>query len=174
VSNPARRELAAQQAALARALLGQGPVPGGFNAGRVAAMAETLAHKRLHAAARAWPLLARQLGDAWAVRFAATCAGTPLPPHHGPLLDGWRVAEVLEGEGLLGPAATRELLGARLRFRRGPEEGLQPRTGAWAWALARSAEGRCLALRLAGRTFSVWLPGRRAPSPPPPASSPPT
>ena len=63
-----RERLADEQAALVRALVGGGPVPGGFDAGRVAATSAALVRKRAREVARAWPVLAAEL-DA----IAAAC-----------------------------------------------------------------------------------------------------
>jgi hypothetical protein len=56
-------ELARQQAALAACLAGAAPPPPGFDAGRVGTAAAMLRSKRRWSAARAWPALARALGD---------------------------------------------------------------------------------------------------------------
>ncbi|MEN9797782.1 MAG: hypothetical protein RL653_1478 [Pseudomonadota bacterium] len=167
-----RRELAEAQAALARALLEGGPVPPGFDEARIRAVAESLAHKRLHAAARAWPQLSAALGTAWAARFAEHCAPRPLAVHHGPLCDGWWLAEALEAEGTLGDRPAVELLSVRLRFRRG-DGGASP-LGGWTWAHARTPRGTWWALRVGARVFTArtpWPHARPAPSPPPRPSS---
>jgi hypothetical protein len=91
VGGPSAQErLAAEHAALVRALVGGGPVPGGFDPGRVAATAEALARKRAREVARALAGEGRLSGDARVeamlaaaylsarpVRLAVTLAGPP-------------------------------------------------------------------------------------------------
>ena len=66
-----RERLADEQAALVRALVGGGPVPGGFDPGRVAATSAALARKRAREVTRAWPVLAADLGEGFSDRFVA-------------------------------------------------------------------------------------------------------
>jgi hypothetical protein len=75
-----RERLAAEQAALVRALVGGGPVPGGFDPERVRATSAALARKRAREVARAWPVLAAELGDDFTGRFLAFAAGRPRRP----------------------------------------------------------------------------------------------
>ena len=75
----ARDRLAAGQAALVRALVGGGPVPGGFDPGRVRATSTALARKRAREVARAWPALAAELGEDFTGEFLAYAAGRPPP-----------------------------------------------------------------------------------------------
>ncbi|MET0832681.1 MAG: hypothetical protein ABWZ62_01795, partial [Actinomycetota bacterium] len=74
-----RERLAGQQADLVRALVGGGPVPGGFDPERVRATSAALARKRAREVARAWPVLAAELGEAFTGRFLAYAAGRPPP-----------------------------------------------------------------------------------------------
>jgi hypothetical protein len=60
-SGGARAELAERQAALLAALVGSGPVPEGFDAGRVRAEADALAAKRVRVLGR---IVTGMLGDA--------------------------------------------------------------------------------------------------------------
>jgi hypothetical protein len=71
---PDRERLDAEQAALVRALVDGGPVPAGFDPDRVAATATALARKRAGEVARAWPVLAAELGDDFTARFRAAPA----------------------------------------------------------------------------------------------------
>src|SRR5262249_21392119 len=88
MSAEARAQLGALQGELVEALVGDGPAPAGFDAGRLRAAAASLAVKRRRAAARAWRGLAAALGGPFAERFDAFAATTPLPRDGGPLADG--------------------------------------------------------------------------------------
>jgi hypothetical protein len=112
VSGP-RERLAAEQAALVRALVGGGPVPGGFDPGRVAATSAAVARKRAREVARAWPVLAADLGEGFTGRFLADAARRPPPGRGGALADGLAFAEALAGEGRLPDSARVERLAAR-------------------------------------------------------------
>jgi hypothetical protein len=73
-----RERLAAEQAALVRALVDGGPVPAGFDPDRVRATAAALARKRAHEVARAWPArwpTASPSPAPWPARGA--CPATP-------------------------------------------------------------------------------------------------
>jgi hypothetical protein len=109
----ARDRLAAGQAALVRALVGGGPVPGGFDPGRVRATSTALARKRAREVARAWPVLAAELGEEFTGRFLAFAAGQPPPARGGALADGLAFARALSGQGRLpGNARVEALLAA--------------------------------------------------------------
>jgi hypothetical protein len=109
----ARDRLAAGQAALVRALVGGGPVPGGFDPGRVRATSTALARKRAREVARAWPVLAAELGGEFTGRFLAFAAGRPPPARGGALADGLAFARALAGQGRLpGNARVEALLAA--------------------------------------------------------------
>ena len=108
-----RERLAAEQAALVRALVGGGPVPGGFDPERVRATSTALARKRAREVARAWPVLAAELGQAFTGRFLAYAAGRPPPVRGGALADGLAFADALAGRGRLpGNARVERLLAA--------------------------------------------------------------
>jgi hypothetical protein len=128
-SSDARARLAAEQARLVRALAGDGEPPDGFDAGRLRAAAAALAHKRARAAARAWPALARALGEGFEARFADFAARTPLPEKGGPLADGRAFAAELAARGELPDEGRLEALAVDLRHRR-TAAGLRPRRGA--------------------------------------------
>ena len=160
VPSTARAELAAQQVALAKALLDDGPVPTGFDAERVALLRGTLSHKLARSAGQAWPSLQRLLGVHFATQFAEAVASLPLAREHGPLLDGLRLAERLEVERRLDAPTAAALASVRLRYRH-EGEALVPKSGVTlsrAWA----NEGLALAVRLPGIGQHVfWL--RRSP-----------
>ena len=90
-----RERLAAEQAALVRALVDGGPVPAGFDPDRVQATAAALARKRAREVARAWPALAAELGDDFTARFLADAARRPPPARGGALADGLAFAGAL-------------------------------------------------------------------------------
>jgi hypothetical protein len=102
----ARDRLAAGQAALVRALVDGGPVPGGFDPERVRATSAALARKRAREVARAWPVLAAELGGDYTGRFLAFAAGRPPPLRGGALADGLAFARALARGGRL-PANAR-------------------------------------------------------------------
>ena len=103
-ARPVNREaerLAAEQAALVRALVDGGPVPGGFDPDRVRATSAALAGKRAREVARAWPVLAAELGEDFTGRFLAFAAGRPPPARGGALADGLAFARALARQGRL-------------------------------------------------------------------------
>jgi hypothetical protein len=156
MSSPARAELAATQAALARALLEDGPVPPGFDAARVKLLAGTLSHKRARSAGQAWPSLQRLLGAHFFPRFSEVVAPLPLAKEHGPLLDGMRLAAKLEAEQRLDSATAAALASVRLRYTLGAQS-LETRNGV-TFARASATDGLALAVRLPGLGQKVfWL-----------------
>jgi hypothetical protein len=124
----ARERLAEAQEAFLRALLEDTEVPPGFDRSDVEAAAESLASKRRQAVARAWPSLARALGERFRERFDAFARTTSLPSRGGPLADGRAFIETLAHEEPLPDAVHRQVLAVDLRFRR-RREGLVPRGG---------------------------------------------
>jgi hypothetical protein len=117
---PRRERLAAEQAALVRALVGGGPVPSGFDPDRVRATSAALARKRAREVARAWPALAAELGRDFTAAFLAHAAGTPPPAGGGALADGLAFADSLARRGRLPGDARVERLLARARRSPGP------------------------------------------------------
>ena len=106
-----------QQAALLAALVANGPVPPGWNAERVHAMARSLMQKRARGIGRSWPTLKALLGDDFDARCAAYARVQPLPQHGGPLADGRLLARWLERQGLpLSDAVRRQALAVDQRF----------------------------------------------------------
>jgi hypothetical protein len=106
-SSDPRSRLAEQQAQLVRALVGQDELPAGFDAERLRLAAGSLLNKRLREVERAWPALARCLGEHWNARFTAFARTTPPPPAGGPLADGLAFARTLPA-GDLGDEARTE------------------------------------------------------------------
>ena len=153
----APERLAAEQAALVRALVAGGPVPEGFDPDRVRATAAALAGKRAREVARAWPVLAADLGEAFTDRFMAFAAGRPPPATGGALADGLAFARALARQGRLSGDARVEALLAAAR--------LSPRP----IRLAATVAGRpprlvvlARAPGLGGRGFSLPLGRSRA------------
>jgi hypothetical protein len=120
VPGRARERLAADQAALVRALVGGGPVPGGFDPDRVRATSAALARKRAREVTRAWPGLAAELGETFTGRFLAFAAGRPPPARGGALADGLAFARALAGQGGLPGNARVEALLAATHLSRSP------------------------------------------------------
>ena len=149
---PRRERLAAEQAALVRALVGGGPVPGGFDPGRVRATSAALARKRAREVARAWPALAAELGQDFTAAFLAHAAGTPPSARGGALADALAFADALARRGRLPGNARVERLLARARLSPGP-----PRLAA---TLAAPPRRLVVTVRLPGlgdRWFSLPL-----------------
>jgi hypothetical protein len=111
-----RERLAAEQAALVRALVAGEPVPEGFDPDRVRATAAALARKRAREVARAWPVLAADLGGAFTDRFVAFAAGRPPPATGGALADGLAFARALARQGRLSDDARVEAMLAAARL----------------------------------------------------------
>jgi len=81
--------LAKRQAEVVRCLVAGGPVPEGFDPGRLEATRKALLRKRAGEVGRAWPELAASYGDRWHETFAAWADGkAPL----GSMLDGYDFA----------------------------------------------------------------------------------
>lgn len=123
-----RSRLATQQAELVSALMANGTIPCGFDAARLQVAAESLRRKRCRAVARAWPAVARSLGEEYRELFAAYADTKPLPQRAGPLADGRGFAHWLSGRGLLPEAARVQALAVDLEFA-STEAGLVPRRG---------------------------------------------
>jgi hypothetical protein len=111
-----RERLAAEQAALVRALVDGGPVPAGFDQERVRATAAALARKRAREVARAWPALAAELGDDFTARFLADAARRPPPAKGGALADGLAFAGALARTRRLSGNARVEVMLAAARL----------------------------------------------------------
>jgi hypothetical protein len=108
-----RQRLAAEQAALVRALVAGGPAPGGFDPERVRATSAALARKRGREVARARPGLAAELGPEFTERFLADAARRPPPARGGALADGLAFTDALARERRLPGSARVERLAAK-------------------------------------------------------------
>lgn len=149
--------LAEQQAALVRALTGQGPVPLGFDADRVEVVARSLVMKRLRSVRRAWPGLARGLGDRFDPLFMAYATKVPAPPRGGVLADGDSFVGHLLAIGNCPDEARRERLAVGLEYRRSGD-GLVRRSRfaiVVRCAILRSPRRLVLGLRLFDRTILI-------------------
>ena len=143
-----RARLAAEQAALVRALVEHAPPPAGFDPARLTLAAESLGRKRICAVARAWPGLAGALGPHFSERFAAFAATSSIPHSGGPLADGRAFARALARDARLPDAGRIESLAVDLRYSSGPS-GLKPRRGpAIAVALLTTPRRLVVAVRL--------------------------
>jgi hypothetical protein len=118
VSEPDRGGYAARQARLLDALLRGGDYPPGFAAAQADAAGRALRRKRARAAARAWPALTLDLGDAFDTRFDAFARGTCAAASGDPLRDGLAFVRWLAHDTRLGDDARAELLLARAALRR--------------------------------------------------------
>jgi hypothetical protein len=150
-----RSDLARRQADLVAALTAQADIPAGFDPGRVNALAAALRDKRGRELARAWPRLARSLGEDWARTLAAHLRDVPSPPPSGPLGDGRALARGLAAGGRLPWEGRLELLAAEMRWRWSPDGRRSPRR----FGIGAAASGRpprlCLTL-WAPRVGLVW------------------
>ena len=129
MSDGARRRLAFEQARLLGALTTGAAAPAGFDRERVAAATESLSSKRARAVARAWPRLARAMGDEFAVSFANYACAHPLAGDGSPLVDGRAFIDWLARDGRLSDEGRVEafafdaryrMSGGKVRRRRGP------------------------------------------------------
>lgn len=125
----ARTRLAARQAELLAALCGAAAPPAGFDANRIRATVESLATKRCHAVARAWPDLSHALGPQFSEYFTQFAKTSPIPRAGGALADGRAFARWLAAHKLLPEAARLHVLAVDLRFAH-TGQGLVPRRGA--------------------------------------------
>ena len=111
---PVHPGLAAEQAALVRALTGVGPPPAGFDATGLDATARALSRKRARGVIRALPALGHALGARFAPLFAGFAAREPPPVSGGPLVDAHAFLRWLARAGLLDDDLRLELLRVRL------------------------------------------------------------
>jgi hypothetical protein len=164
-------QLAEQQAALVRALTGQGPPPVGFDAGRVGVVARSLVMKRLRSVRRVWPGLARALGDDFDRLFVNYATGRPIPRRGGALADGDAFVAHLVATENCPDEARRERLAIALQYRR-TADGLVRRSR---WAIVvRCAMFRSRPRVLFGVRLSRWaIQGSWQPSMPQPRWPPP-
>jgi hypothetical protein len=112
----ARSVLAARQQELVAALVADGPVPKGFDPGRVAAVRLGLARKRLGGLGQHFPALAAAVRSdpaLWELYFSWHLSRQPRP-QVGSFADGAALVDFLDREGRLPAAATREALMLRM------------------------------------------------------------
>ncbi len=145
--------LADAQAKLLAALVDGAPLPEGFDTDAMKELSGSLSHKRARTAAQVWPRLARCLGPRFATMFQEHVAPQPLLHLHGPLVDGWRLAEVCEQQRELDLPAAEELLEVRLHFTRVPE-GVERRSSPLRFESARASSAVTRSVMLFGKRFS--------------------
>lgn len=151
-----RGQLAARQAELVRALVGDGPAPEGFDPARLEAARSALAGKRSREVARTWPALTHALGDRFEESFSAYAAVAPLPEYGGPLADGRAFAGYLAHRDNLPDAGRMEALSMDLCFAFTPS-GMRRRRGAVIkLVLLRQPRRLVIAMRLPG-VGATWL-----------------
>jgi hypothetical protein len=100
-----RVRLGAREAELVRALQG-GPVPAGLDEKMIGLTRDALGRKRARQVAKAFPLLARDLGPEYLARFAAFALTNP-PREEGSLADGLAFGRGIAVVGRLPGRATR-------------------------------------------------------------------
>jgi hypothetical protein len=137
--------LAARQAELVAALVAGGPLPSGFDPGRLAVARRALLRKRAGEAAALWPLLAASLESAWPEVFTASVAGRAPA---GALDDGWGLSRALHSRGELGDAAAVELAEREVTLHRDGRRRRLP-------ACRRCASG--VVVQLGGRVYHVGV-----------------
>jgi hypothetical protein len=121
--------LADRQAELVAALVAGGPLPAGFDTGRVDAAREALLRKRSGEVATVWPVLAASLDPQWTAAFVGWARGRA---PNGPLRDGWDLARELAAAGRLPEPALRELRGREAQWRYDGASAPRPRPLTWA------------------------------------------
>jgi hypothetical protein len=136
-------DLEAAQAELVAALTGVGPVPVGFDAGRLEIARKALLRKRSGEIARTWPLLASSLGDRFLPRFAEFAVHRPTS---GSWRDGWDFARQLAATSALPADARLELAERELVWR---YDGIRPPRRR-RWPAVTAVNGRVL-VQVGGR-----------------------
>jgi hypothetical protein len=156
-----RQRLAATQAELVRALVDQGPIPAGFDSGRVRATARSLVNKRRQALARVWPTLVRGVGDRFVERYTTFATEHPLPASASTLADGRAFLAWLDREEPLNDVLRVEAMSFDVRFVDTPQ-GLR-RRGGFVLKLGKLPESgtRVLAMRLPWLGERWWRFPRR-------------
>jgi hypothetical protein len=107
VTDPARADLAARQAALLDALLAGGPRPAGFDPARLAAQAEALHAKRRRVVAALRPDLPALLGTRFAALFGEYARAHPRRTGTGAADDAAAFAGWLADRGEIDPPVPR-------------------------------------------------------------------
>ena len=159
MQSDARTKLAAEQLELVRALVGRASAPAEFDSSRMQATAEALLLKRSNSVARAWPELARSLGDTFEDRFARYASSRPLP-EGGALADGRVFARTLGRPIRLADMAELEVLDFDLHHRVCADGAIARRGFSLVSALLRESHRLIIAIRLpllGERRFRVTL-----------------
>jgi hypothetical protein len=125
-TNIDRENLERLQSSLAEALLKGESKLRGFDAERMQVASQALANKRRREAARAWPTVARWLGNDFASQFDRYSKQTPPPENGGPLADGWAFLRCLEAADRLPSDVRLARYAVDLRYR-SRASGLSPR-----------------------------------------------
>jgi hypothetical protein len=154
-----RSRLADAQAQLLDALVTGAPIPPGFDRGRVSAAAVALRRKRAAAVAKAWPSLARQLGEHFQPAFVEWSRTRPPATHRAALVDGRRFLDDLRSRAG-GPLAAAVVGDAtRAKVLAGGGNG-QRRLFPAAVGLLRRPTGMVVAVRLPGGRVGMGRFGR--------------
>jgi hypothetical protein len=156
-SSPDRAELAKKQASLVRALVGQAPVPAGFDAARIQLYGQSLVEKRIGGVALVWTRLAAALGKNYAPLFREYAKRFPHPRWGHGLVDGLVFARWLDRAGLLPDDGQLEKLGIEIRSRLDARGQLVPRWGfAFRALILHNPRRLVLAIRVPG-IGEKWL-----------------
>src|SRR5262245_7539738 len=123
-----REALATRQADLVSSLMRRASAPPGFDRERLHAAADLLARKRSRAVIRAWPHLARGLGDRFDPLFARFAAEVGMVKNGGALADGRAFARHMDALGELPPEGRLQARLIDLQFS-SSADGLKPRKG---------------------------------------------
>src|SRR5436190_16594476 len=108
-----RQKLGRMQLGVALALRAVAPAPKGFDPAKLAVAVAALKSKRIHAAGRAWPALARKLDESFDPLFHEYAADNPTPA--APREDAIAFAKFLVSRGKLPQGLKRFLWLERLR-----------------------------------------------------------
>jgi len=144
----ARKNLAAAQLELMRALTSGERPPAGFDASRIQATADLLRLKRARSVAHQWPRLARSLGPAFLDRFALYAQGHPAEQEGGALAEGRAFARAIARAGALADEAALELLAFDLRYRISRERAIARRGISFSVRLLKQSLRLVIAIRL--------------------------
>ncbi|MFP5263985.1 MAG: hypothetical protein ACLGJB_19050 [Blastocatellia bacterium] len=111
-----RTRLAEAQSELARALMGGGRAPAGFEHSRFTAASDALLMKRARGVACSWPAMSAALGERFYERFARYARESRIPREGGPPADGRLFAAALALAGELPEEARLEALAFDARY----------------------------------------------------------
>jgi hypothetical protein len=124
----ARGQLAEQQAALVRSLVGDGATLPGFDIERLQATSAALLSKRRQEVAHTWPALTAALAERFPPLFVEYAGLTPMPKTGGPRADGRAFARFLAKKRVLPDEGRLETLRVDLHFQT-TASGLRRRRG---------------------------------------------